>query len=317
MVITFGYLLVFLVSILLIISLAIVDSQRFSKKHPAKTLHSWRNILSLLLLVAIIYLCFENFPVTLTLLVFATGIIALIDLLFLAKKRKGERGVLTKNSREFFPVLLLVWIIRSFIIQPYHVPTGSLEPTITPGDFIAVKQYSYGLRFPIGNFTMVNTGKPKIGDIALFYNPTNPAMVFVKRVIGTPGDRISYKNKVLYVNGVEAKQQFLGMSQDVEPSQNPIVVKRLLENLNGVQHEIYVRPIGGETDDFDVIVPENSYFMMGDNRDNSDDSRTGFGSGQLTFVPDQNLVGKAWLIWMSWDATDHRIVWNRIGKSVR
>lgn len=316
MIITFGYKLVFLLSIVLILALAVLDSARFSKKYPAKTLHAWRNILSLLLLVAIVYLCFENFPVSLTLLVIGTGIIALIDL-FLSKKRKGERGVLTKNAREFFPVLLLVWVIRSFIIQPYHVPSGSLEPTITPGDFIVVKQYPYGLRFPIGNFTMIPTGKPKIGDIALFYNPTDPTKVFVKRVIGTPGDRIAYKNKVLFINGKEAKQQFISADQDVEPGMQTIMVNRMSEDLNGVKHEIFVQPVGGETADFDIIVPENSYFMMGDNRDNSDDSRTAFGSGELTFVPDQNLIGQAKLIWMSWDGNNRRIDWGRIGKVIK
>lgn len=307
MVITLQYIIFFFIGIILTIVTLILDA--------TNTPINFRKFFALLLVLDIIYLCFLNFPISLTLLVFGTGIIALIDLIFFYRRRNRANkkpGIIVENARSFFPVLLLVWVIRSFIIQPYHVPSGSLEPTIMVDDFIAVNQFSYGLRFPIGNFTIIKTGKPNIGDITLFYNPTNPAVVYIKRTIGTPGDHIVYKNKVLYVNGIEAKQQFLGYAQDWEPNQPPIFVERKLEDLNGIQHQIYVTPAGGETQDFDIVVPPDMYFMMGDNRDNSDDSRYGFGSGVLTYVPDQNLIGKAFGIWMSWDGNNNRMRWNRI-----
>jgi signal peptidase I len=215
-----------------------------------------------------------------------------------------------ENSRGFFPILLIVWIIRSFVVQPYHVPTGSLEPTVMAGDFIAVNQFSYGLKFPIGNPTIMNVGHPKIGDIALFYYPPDPAIVFVKRVIGTPGDHVVYKNKVLTVNGREAKQEVVGSGFDVEPGQQPIYMQKRIEDLNGVKHEIFVLPTGGETQDFDLVVPPGMYFMMGDNRDDSGDSR------MWGFVPERNLIGKALLTLLSWDSNNFRMRWDRTGKVI-
>lgn len=316
MAITYTYLLTLAAGLILAGFIAILDHSAYAAKTTGKIAHS---LFILLLLAAIVYLCFSNFPVTLTLLTFITGLIVLADVLFWVKKRKTSAatpGTLVRNSREFFPVLLLVWVIRSFIMQPYHVPSGSLEPTIVPGDFIAVKQYAYGLRFPIGNFTLVKTGTPKTGDIVLFYNPVNPQLVFIKRLIGVPGDHVIYKNKVLYINGIEAKQQMLGMTQDQEPGQPPVTVYRLEEDLMGVKHQIYLQPTGGETDNFDFIVPEGAYFMMGDNRDDSDDSRSGFGSGTLTFVPEHYIIGRAWITLLGWNADTYHLSWNRTGKTI-
>lgn len=310
--ITVTYWIILLVAFALMAAIAIVDSAWVAKKHSDKTLRLFNQILTVFLLIAIIYLCYENFPVSLTLLTLGTGLIFLIDRLFLAKRRHrhDQPGTLVRNSKEFFPVLLLVWVIRSFIIQPYQVPTGSLEPTVIPGDFIVVKQYPYGIKFPIGNYTLIKTGQPKTGDIVLFYYPIDPRMVYVKRVIGTPGDHIVYKNKILYINGKKAPQQPVSMDQDVEPGQDPISVQRWRENLNGVVHDIFIQPEGGETQDIDVVVPDKMYFMMGDNRDDSDDSR------MWGFVPERNIIGQAFGVWMSWDANNHSIRFNRIGKSI-
>jgi signal peptidase I len=318
MIITASYYLFLVIALALTGLIAFLDSDYSEKNYSVGVRKQGHFILLILLLATIIYLCYENFPATLTILVFATGIILLLNKLFL-KKRRGARpvGTLVHNSQEFFAVLLIVWVIRSFIIQPYHVPSGSLEPTIVPGDFIAVKQYSYGLHFPIANWKFFKTGEPKRGDIVLFYSPADPTVVFIKRLIGLPGDHIQYKNKVLTINGLMATQTYLDQANDTEPGRDPIPVLRLLENLNGVQHQIYVQPMGGETDDFDFIVPAGNYFMMGDNRDNSDDSRSGFGTGVLGFVPEQNLIGKAFLIFVSWDSDNHRILWNRVGTKIQ
>jgi len=255
-----------------------------------------------------------DFAFYLTLIVLICGVITLMDVMILSKQRAasgGKRSLIVEYGRAFFPVLLIVWVLRSFIIQPYRVPTGSLEPTVMPGDFIAVSQFSYGLRFPVFNRKFLNIGEPHRGDIALFRWPVNPRIVFVKRVIGLPGDHIVYQNKVLTINGVEAKQTFIKKTYDYgnAPGQKRLVYE-LQENLNGVKHAIFIQPVGGETRNYNLTVPPHAYFMMGDNRDNSEDSRS------WGFVPEQNLIGKAFGIWMSWDPVHHRIRWDRIGTGV-
>lgn len=254
-----------------------------------------------------------DFAFFLTLLVFLTGIVCLVDFLFFAGKRRAEDAKpnwAVEFSRSFFPALLLVWIIRSFVIQPYRVPTGSLEPTILPDDFIAVKQYSYGLRFPISNVKIYGMGAPKHGDIALFRWPVDTSKLFVKRVIGLPGDHITYKNKVLTINGKEMQQKYLGKGVDIEAGGLTSEVDRKQENLFGIVHDIFVKPNENDFADIDVVVPEGYYFMMGDNRDDSDDSRS------WGFVPEKFLIGKAFGIWLSWDSSTYRVRWDRIGKAI-
>ena len=252
-----------------------------------------------------------NFPLLLTTIVFLTGIIWLLDILFFKKRRlkknpSANEPKLVEYSRSFFPILLLVLVIRSFIVQPYRVPTGSLEPTILPGDLIAVNQFAYGLKLPVLNKKIISIGEPKIGDIAVFRWPVNPSVDFIKRVVGVPGDHVIYKNKILYINGKEATQKILGDAVDYEPSGN-LNVQKIRENLNGVKHDILVNPYGGQLGDFDVVVPKGYYFMMGDNRDDSADSR------DWGFVPEKDLIGKGFIVWMSWDSEKHRIRWHRIG----
>ena len=254
-----------------------------------------------------------DFPLILSSVVILTGVVTLIDMLFLAKKRKAKNKKQpwwVEYSRSFFPVLFLVWGVRSFVIQPYRVPTGSLEPTVVPGDFIAVKQYEYGLRLPVIRKKILDINEPKVGQIALFHWPVDPKIIFVKRVIGVPGDHIVYKNKVLTINGKVMKQTFVKDGYDQEPGQKstPVVIKR--EDLNGIEHEIQVRKGFNESGGFALTVPKGMYFMMGDNRDNSDDSRF------WGFVPEKDLIGEAFGIFMSWNSNTHSIRWNRIGKGL-
>jgi signal peptidase I len=246
----------------------------------------------------------------LTLLVLTIGIIALIDILFLARKRSlfKKRPKIVEYSRDFFPVLLLVLLIRAFLIQPYRVPSGSLAPTILPGDFIVVSQYAYGLRLPIFNTKIFSIGEPKRGDIALFHHPKDSKLL-LKRVVGLPGDHLVYRNKILTINNALMWQTPLGMDLDIERGFS-IPVQVRIETLDQVMHKIFIRPGYKNWESFDIIVPPNSYFMMGDNRDDSDDSR-GWG-----FVPEGNLIGKAFGIWMSWDSEKTGIRWGRIGKKI-
>lgn len=257
-----------------------------------------------------------DFTFYLTLAVVVTGVIALLDVLFWARKRRREgrkQPVLVEYARAFFPVLLVVLIIRSFLFQPYRVPSSSLAPTVLPGDFIAVKQYAYGLRLPVLNTKIVQVGEPKHGQIFLFRYPLNPNITFVKRVIGVPGDHIVYKNKILSINGVEAKQTLLKQTHYIDENGVYSAENLIQEDLDGVKHLIYVHPEGGETQDVDVYVPSGHYFAMGDNRDDSGDSR------MWGFVPEENLIGQAFLTFMSWDGSASgfdKVRWDRLGMGV-
>jgi signal peptidase I len=320
MIITSQFIFLLCFAIFLTIAAILVELPR-SKKLLGVQFSRYMLIgLVIFLLLAIIGMGISNFQATLTLLVAGTGIIALIDRVFFHRKRLAQnqpRPYIVAQAYSFFGVLLLVWVIRSFLIQPYRVPTGSLLPTVVPGDFLVVNQFSYGLHFPIGNKKIVDIGKPKRGDIALFYFPPNPNMVFVKRVIGLPGDYIESKNQVLYINGKKMTQTTLENAVDHEPASAtnfeehiPVTIKE--EDLAGVKHHIYLSHLNTPlAADFSVHVPEKSYFMMGDNRDNSDDSRV------WGFVPEENLIGKAFRIWMNWDPIAHRPQWHRIGLPVK
>ena len=246
-----------------------------------------------------------DFPLILTAITLITGLVTLLDKLWWSKVR-AKQGLssipfIIEQSRAFFPVFLLVLVIRSFIGQIYHVPTGSLEPTVLPGDYIVVSQYSYGLRLPVLNTKIFNIEQPKRGDIAVFRAPDASGLTLIKRVIGLPGDHVVYRDKVLFINGQEMSQQFISKAEDIEPAGN-IAVNKMQESFGNSTHQIYLNPYGNEINNFDITVPANSYFMMGDNRDDSEDSRY-FGP-----VPDKNLMGKAQFILFSWnsDTTNFR-----------
>jgi signal peptidase I len=249
-----------------------------------------------------------NFALILVILSFVSGFFYLLDIVFWAKKRPaGQKpGWVVEYSRSFFPVFFLVLLLRSFLIEPFRIPSGSLEPTLLVGDFVAVNKFAYGLRLPVLEQKMIPISNPKTGEIAVFRWPPEPKFDYIKRVIGTPGDKIGYHNKVLTVNGKQAKQSFIEYTMD-ESSGKPVA--KYQEELNGVVHDIFIRndmpPV-----DFDVVVPEGNYFMMGDNRDDSADSRF------WGFVPDGNLRGKAFLVWMSWNGNTDNLRWSKIGRLI-
>lgn len=250
-----------------------------------------------------------NFELILTALVFVSGLLTLVERFYLAPKRAEgyTQPLIIEYACSFFPILLLVLAIRSFIIEPFRIPSGSLKPSLLVGDFVLTNKYIYGLRLPVLGTKLIYVSEPKRGDIVVFRWPPDPSIDYIKRVIGLPGDHISYINKVLYINGKPAPQEFQKETTDKSDNGNHWLVEQKQENLLGVKHAIYIRPdILG--DDFEnIVVPPHHYFMMGDNRDDSFDSR-GWG-----FVPESNLVGKAILVWFSWNNDKNTIRWHRLG----
>lgn len=274
-----------------------------------------------------------DFPLLLVLLTLFTGLVWLLDIVVLAQRRltaldemdavsggaseqmrskATSEPWLVEMSRTFFPIILLVLVVRSFIIEPFRIPSGSMMPTLLVGDFILVNKFAYGLRLPVLNTKFLDLGEPQRGEVFVFRYPENPHIDYIKRVIGVPGDHIVYRNKQLSVNGQMAVQVQLDTYVGTGSGSRSTGATHLNEDLLGVKHDILVMPernvFGG---DFEYVVPEGQYFAMGDNRDNSRDSRV-WGT-----VPEANLVGKAFLIWMNWDwEADHFIAWGRLGNSI-
>ncbi len=221
-----------------------------------------------------------------------TGLIWLVDALWLSKRRAADdkMPLLVEYSRSFFPVILIVFFIRSFIVEPFKIPSGSMMPTLLAGDFILVNKFSYGLRVPILNNTFIPVGQPKRGDVFVFHFPPDPSIDYIKRVVGLPGDKIVYRDRTLYVNGQKIATTDMGDYPYETVGMNYINATRLQEQLGEVKHDILI-DAELPSKDVEVTVPAGQYFAMGDNRDNSRDSR------YWGFVPEQNLVGKAFFIW--------------------
>lgn len=255
-----------------------------------------------------------NFELILFYAMIICGVITLADKFYFARKRteKAKLPLVIDYARSFFPVLVLVFILRSFVFEPFRIPSGSLEPTLLVGDFILVNKYDYGLRLPIIHKKVYSLNNPKRGDIIVFRWPLDTSVDFIKRVIGIPGDHISYVNKVLYVNGKEIPQEFVKNTTDKDNNKEWDVTQKT-EDFFGIKHSIYQIPNKSSEDFTHIVVPANQYFVMGDNRDDSADSR------YWGFVPEENILGKASVVWLSWNADgkliDH-IRWNRIGKVI-
>ena len=251
-----------------------------------------------------------SFPAIMVLLVVATGLIWLVDRLFWAKQRTADskEPVVVEYARSFFPIILLVLVIRSFIAEPFRIPSASMLPTLHIGDFILVNKFSYGIRLPVLNSKILDTGSPERGDVIVFRYPQQPEIDYIKRVVALPGDRVGYFDKTLYINGEAQSQQALGIDDEIS-SQISASSEVFYELIDDHKHMIALetnRP-GAEGE---MLVPEGHYFVMGDNRDNSNDSRV-WGP-----VPESHLVGKAFMIWMSWDLDAGGIVWSRLGQGI-
>jgi signal peptidase I len=262
---------------------------------------------------------------TLTLL---TGAIALADRLFLAKARAGgAEPWWVEYAKSFFPVLLIVFLLRSFVAEPFKIPSSSMRPTLEVGDFILVNKFAYGIRLPIIEQKIIPLGNPRHGDVIVFRYPVNPSQDFIKRVIGLPGDEVVYQDKHLSVNGVPLPQSPDGTYSYLE-GLTYVTTEKLAERNGHKSYEIAenpaaqpvyplnVRAFPGRENcvyndrGFTCKVPQGEYFMMGDNRDNSDDSR------YWGFVPDANIRGKAFFIWFNWDDISS-LSFKRVGTVIR
>ncbi|KHM49770.1 signal peptidase [Pseudoalteromonas distincta] len=281
------------------------------------------------------------FSVLLVLLTLGSGLIWLIDHLMYAPKRQerlaiaqtsagapldeetaaliAPEPVLTEAAKSIFPMIAAITIFRSFIFEPFQIPSGSMMPTLLVGDFILVQKYSYGIKDPVWRTQLVDIGQPERGDIVVFKYPLDENVDYIKRTIGLPGDKIVYRDKRLYIqpNCKEGETQQgellcnefnkidFKLINDNEFKQGPMPLARVNENLTTVTHDILINPQAPErkgryyqqpgTPSDEWTVPADHYFMMGDNRDNSQDGRF------WGFVPKENLVGKAVFIWMSFE----------------
>tara|TARA_R110000772_G_scaffold20511_2_gene57133 strand:- start:13229 stop:14068 length:840 start_codon:yes stop_codon:yes gene_type:complete len=273
-----------------------------------------------------------DFPLILVILVFGSGTIWLLDALLFAPKRRQRRDALRSKfpaweqegsrdalaydaqvvstaaepalveySRSFFPVLFVVFVLRSFIVEPFQIPSSSMVPTLEVGDYILVNKFTYGLRLPVVRTKVVDLNEPQRGDVMVFFPPHMNDTYYIKRVIGLPGDTVSYRNKRLSVNGEPVATEDLAVLPGA-----------------GARYQVSMESLGGEphlmqadqlrpSRDFSVVVKPGHYFMMGDNRDNSSDSRVW---GQ---VPERDIVGKAFAIWMHWDSLFSIPSFSRVG----
>lgn len=259
-----------------------------------------------------------DFALVLVLATVITGVIWGVDALFFRSQRVREAArngpdepvrdpVIVDYARSFFPIILIVLIVRSFLYEPFRIPSSSMMPTLLVGDFIFVNKWVYGLRLPVVNTTIVPLGEPERGDVLVFKLPSDPHTNFIKRVIGLPGDRVRYYNKQLFINGRPIDIEINGPYTGPGPPGARIGV----EHLEDAEHEVLVQPHGWSPNG-EYLVPEGHYFMMGDNRGNSHDSRY----ADIGYIPEENLVGKAVRIWMNWDWTGKAPIWSRIGDRI-
>lgn len=227
-----------------------------------------------------------NFPLILFGLIVLGSAIWIADILWLRKNRApdAKEPMLVENARALTPVLALVFIIRSFLYEPFQIPSGSMEQTLLVGDFILVNKYTYGIRLPILRNKIVDNNEPQRGDVMVFF-PPHKDQYYIKRVVGLPGDRVEYRNKVLYINGE--------MQQQVPiPGDKRSIYRQYTETLGEVAHQVQINITVNRNDDRSLVVPDKHYYMMGDNRDNSADSR------EWGPVHESRIVGKAVAIWM-------------------
>lgn len=257
-----------------------------------------------------------DFSLVLLVLVVISGVIALLDRQLREKDRKAaadrlrsaqqphsealqaaimeaeREPVVVEYAKSFFPVLLIVLVLRSFLVEPFQIPSGSMIPTLEVGDFILVNKFTYGLRLPVVGTKIVPMNEPKRGEVMVFI-PPHDKRYFIKRVVGLPGDTIRYEDKTIFVNGEQVMSEVVDETQIEMPNGMLQTGILLNETLGGVEHLTQIINAAPRDNGRTVwVVPEGHYFMMGDNRDNSADSRV------WGFASEENIVGKAFAVWM-------------------
>jgi signal peptidase I len=273
-----------------------------------------------------------DFPLILVILVFGSGLIWMLDAIFLAPRRRRVIGdlqgqypqwdregsaeavkyqsgvaqsaaepVVVEYAKSFFPVLFVVFVLRSFLVEPFQIPSSSMVPTLQVGDYILVNKYTYGIRLPVLRTRVLALNEPQRGDVMVFFPPHMNDTYFIKRVVGLPGDTVTYRNKQLFVNGENVERETLAQLPDVRSRYSVG-----LEQLGEANHLVQVDDMRPARD-FSVVVKPGHYFMMGDNRDNSSDSRIW---GQ---VQEKDIVGKAFAVWMHWDSLLSIPSFSRVG----
>jgi len=242
-------------------------------------------------------------------LALASVVSGLVWLLYRLIKGKGDEKLPTsvEYARSFFPIFLIVLLLRAFLVEPFRIPSGSMMPTLLVGDFILVNKFSYGIRVPVTKNKLIELGEPQRGDIVVFRWPVNPRLDYIKRVVGLPGDRIRYQKKTVFINGEPAPVEVVGQYQPEGSGMRALGSIEGREQLGDVEHSVLINPLASDFSPScgflgyrEVTVPDGHYLMFGDNRDDSNDGRC------WGFVPEENLVGKAFFVWMSWD-------WQRSG----
>jgi signal peptidase I len=257
-----------------------------------------------------------DFALILVVATLATGLVWLADILFLKRARliAAARGdavrepVVVEYAKSFFPILFLVLVIRSFLFEPFRIPSGSMMPTLLEGDFIFVNKFAYGLRLPVINTKFIEIGHPEHGDVVVFRLPSDPNVNYIKRVVGLPGDVVEYEqgSKRLTINGKPVQMELLGEYSD-DPG-----MQLARESLGEHEHQLLLKR-GHLSPGGTYVVPEGHYFVMGDNRDNSRDSRF----PGVEYIPENRLVGRAVRIWMNWRwPAQGGPQWSRIGKGI-
>ena len=285
-------------------------------------------VLALLMLWRLLRYEAVDFSLMLVVVGAVSGLIWGLDRLFFARRRREAAArfgtpadrvrepIAVEYARSFFPVIVLVLVIRSFLFEPFRIPSDSMMPTLYDGDFIFVSKYSYGLRLPVSNTLLLATGTPQRGDVIVFRLPPNPKVNYIKRLVGLPGDRIRVDEKnQLYVNGVlQPQEQGPAYTGPKQNQWNYTGVPTAIEQLDKKRHRVMFA--NGAVKEGEWVVPAHHYFFMGDNRNNSKDSRYLDEPDAPGFVPEANLVGKAVRIWLNLDTRDGPL-WHRIGNAIQ
>jgi signal peptidase I len=257
-----------------------------------------------------------DFALILVVATLAAGVIWAVDSVLFRRGRLAAAAsgatvrepIVVEYAKSFFPILLLVLVIRSFLFEPFRIPSGSMMPTLLEGDFIFVNKFAYGLRLPVLNTKVVEIGEPQHGDVVVFRLPSDPDVNYIKRVVGLPGDVVNYEqgSKRLMINGEAIPLAPVG-EYDGDPG-----VQLATETLGEHEHQLLLTK-GRLSPGGTYVVPEGHYFVMGDNRDNSRDSRF----PGVEYIPEYRLVGRAVRIWMNWRwPAQGGPQWSRIGKAI-